>query len=66
MYVLTKDVKSYSTGKLVPKGTALFSIYGDAHDATKVLAMASFGGERHKLSMPKTAIEWSSEPRCGP
>jgi hypothetical protein len=65
MYVLTTDVKSYSTGQTVPKGTALVGVYSDAHKPGHVLAMASFAGERHKLSMPETAMEWSSEPRAG-
>lgn len=64
MYVLRRDVKSYSTGRLIPKGTALFSVYSDTtdKDGDGILALASLGGERHKLSFKKDAMEWTNPP----
>jgi hypothetical protein len=65
MYVLKQDAKAYDTGATIPKGTALFSVYNNISGDGGILAMARLAGERHKLSLPKDAIEWANEPRCG-
>ena len=65
MYVLKNDAKAYDTGQMIPKGTALFSIYSEAGTEDGVLAMARLAGERHKLAIKKDDMEWASEPRVG-
>lgn len=67
MYVLKNDVKSYDTKRLIPKGTTLVSIYSDTtdKDGDGILAFARFAGERHRVSIKKTDMEWLSEPLAG-
>jgi hypothetical protein len=65
MYVLKTDVQSYDTKRLIPKGSTLVSIYEDANRENGILAFARFAGERHRVSIKKTDMEWLNEPLAG-